>query len=269
MKFYTLAITLVFSFACYSQNQKVDIGEFEFELEYEISGSGKYIVLLEAGMTRDLNDWEPVFDDIAKITKVIRYSRVGNGNSSKIKQHFSAEDYASHANKLLEVLNINKPVIYLSHSYGGLISRAFAANYPDQVNALLFLDPSSEHDLDIMREIDLKKATEEIEKMMKAGSVHGLPNSYLDYWSKRPMPDFSDIGDIPVTVIATIKKWDKPPILLMTDQGRKKMGEWHKSWAEQFPRGRAILTSNSYHFIQNSEPELVIQELKTLIARLN
>lgn len=69
------------------------------------------------------------------------------------------------------------------------------------------------------------------------------------------MPSYEEIGDIPVVLIAKIKKWQKPPILLMTDKGRELMGEYHQDWAQSFPRGKAILTENSYHFIQKEEPE--------------
>jgi hypothetical protein len=33
-------------------------------------------------------------------------------------------------------------------------------------------------------------------------------------------------------------------MLLLTDKSRKIMGEWHKSWVENFPWGRAILTKS-------------------------
>ncbi|NQY37232.1 MAG: hypothetical protein HRT37_20175 [Alteromonadaceae bacterium] len=31
----------------------------------------------------------------------------------------------------------------------------------------------------------------------------GMKNSFLDLWSKRPMPNYPDIKDIPVTVIVS------------------------------------------------------------------
>lgn len=82
------------------------------------------------------------------------------------------------------------------------------------------------------------------------------------------MPNYAEIGDIPLTLIATVKKWPEPPILLMTDVGRVKMAEQHKAWAQSFPQGKAVFTDKSYHFIQIDEPELVITEVAKLIARL-
>jgi len=51
MKFLA-SISLLLSFSCLAQVQTIKIGDFD--IEYELSGSGKHLVLLEAGMTRDL-----------------------------------------------------------------------------------------------------------------------------------------------------------------------------------------------------------------------
>lgn len=247
----------------------VHINLGEHHIDYQISGSGKYTILLEAGMARDLSDWDAVVQYMAKEAKVIRYSRLGNGKSSKIKQQFSAEQYAEHSKILLDELDVTQPIIHISHSYGSIIGRIFAEKYPESVKAMMLIEPASEHDLDIMRKIDLAKATQEIKWLKEMDIKDGMANEYLDYWAKRPMPNFTEIGNKPLTLIASIKKWQEPPILLMTNIGRVKMGQQHKAWAESFPQGRAVLTENSYHFIQNEEPELIIKELKLLFARLN
>ena len=266
MKFLTL-ISLLLSFSSLAQVQKINIGDFD--IEYELSGSGKYIVLLEAGMTRDLSDWDTIIPDMSKMARVIRYSRAGNGNSSKTTQQFSAEQYAFHTKSLLNALKINGPVIHVSHSYGGMLARAFTGQYPDSVSALLLIDPSTEHDLDIVKKLDLARAIKETKWMKNIGLKDGMANEYLDYWAKRPMPNFVEIGDKPLTIIASIKKFENPVVLQITDLGRKKMAEAHKAWTASFPQGKTILTENSSHYIQKEEPELVLKELAELIAKLH
>ncbi|XQW86467.1 alpha/beta fold hydrolase [Thalassotalea piscium] len=266
MKFLALT-SLLFSFSCFAQVQTINIGDFD--IEYEMSGSGKHLVLLEAGMTRDLTDWDTIIPDMSKIARVIRYSRVGNGHSSQTDQQFSAEQYASHTKSLLDRLKINEPVIHISHSYGGMLARAFAGQYPNSVEALLFIDPSTEHDLDIVKNIDLSRAIKETQWMKNRGLKEGMANEYLDYWAKRPMPNYDRIGDKPLTIIASIKKFENPIVLQITDLGREKMAEALKAWAETFPQGKAIFTEKSNHYIQKEEPELVLKELAELIGKLN
>jgi hypothetical protein len=127
---------------------------------------------------------------------------------------------------------------------------------------------SEEDHLDIVKIIGLPRAIKETKWMKNRGLKDGMANEYLDYWAKRPMPYFVEIGDKPLTIIASIKKFENPVVLKITDLGRDKRGEAHKAWAESFPQGKTVLTENSHHYIQKEEPELVLKELAELIARL-
>lgn len=250
-----------------AQSQFIKVNEFE--LEYEIAGNGKHTVLLEAGGSSAMTDWEPVFSLIAQQATVIRYSRVGNGNSTQVKRHFTSRDYADYASELLEKLKIYEPVIVVAHSYGGSVARDFAAAYPDKIKALLMLDPSSEHDVDILRAIDLEQGNKEIAQIKLDDMENGMSNNYLDFWSKRPLPDYPQIKAMPVTVIASVKTTENPANLFFTDQGRKLWGEhWH-GWATAFPQGRAVLTDKSGHYVQFDEPDLLLAELSRLIIMLD
>lgn len=236
-------------------------------MEYQLSGTGTYTILLEAGGSAGLDDWDPIYSSLTKHAKVLRYSRLGNGNSSPIQKNYSSEEYAAEALALLNALNIDDKVVYVAHSYGAYIARVFAAKYPERVSALMLIEPASEHDVDIMRSIDLELAEREIAQVKLDDMKHGMSNQYLDFWAKRPLPDYPQIPDIPVTVIASIKTYDEPPLLFFTDEAREKWGQLHQEWAESFPQGKAVLTDKSYHFPQQDEPDMVIKEIIALINR--
>lgn len=263
--FLLLALSLLF--AANVKAAFVKVGEFE--LQYKIAGSGKQIVVLEAGGSAGLDDWDTVFSSIAEQTKVIRYSRVGNGNSTAIKRHFTSMDYADHLSEFLLALDVSEPIVLVAHSYGGSVARDFAAKYPHQLDALLMLDPSSEHDVDILRAINLEQGNKEIAQIKLSDMANGMSNQYLDFWSKRPLPDYPQIKDIPVTVIASVRKVAKPSNLFFTDKGRMMWGKMWQNWAAEFPKGRSLLTEKSGHYIQNDEPMLVLRELKRLINILD
>jgi pimeloyl-ACP methyl ester carboxylesterase len=61
-----------------------------FDVEYELAGKGKHTILLEAGGSAGLSDWDPAFESLTKHAKVIRYSRIGNGGSAQIKKNYSS-----------------------------------------------------------------------------------------------------------------------------------------------------------------------------------
>lgn len=132
----------------------------------------------------------------------------------------------------------------------------------------MLVEPASEHDVDIMRRIDLTKAEKEIAQVKLDDMKNGMSNQYLDFWAKRPLPSYPEIQDIPVTVIASIKKYENPPLLFFTDEAREMWGELHSEWANAFPQGKAVLTNKSYHFPQKDEPDMVIQEVIDLLGRI-
>ncbi|MBB1280591.1 alpha/beta fold hydrolase [Pseudoalteromonas sp. SR41-1] len=238
-----------------------------FDVEYELGGKGKHTILLETGGSAGLSDWDPIFESLTKHAKVIRYSRIGNGGSAQIKKNYSSEEYAAEAALLLKTLKIEEPVVYVAHSYGAYIARVFAATYPNQIKALMLIEPASEHDVDIMRAIDLPRAEKEIAAIKLDDIKNGMSNQYLDFWAKRPLPDYPQIADIPVTVIASVKKYKKPSVLFFTDKAREMWGDLHSKWANAFPQGEIVITNKSYHYPQNDEPEMVVAQVVKLLER--
>ena len=56
-----------------------------------------------------------------------------------------------------------------------------------------------------------------------------MSHQYLDFWSKRPLSDYPQISDIPVTVIASAKKYGEPSVLFFTDKARVMWGSYTRS----------------------------------------
>lgn len=266
MRFGWLFLFCLFTFSSLAETSFVKVKSYD--VEYEVKGSGRDIILLESGGQAGLSDWDPIFESLTTKAKVIRYSRVGNGGSEKLKKNYTSEEYAQEAALLLDALDIEKPVVYVAHSYGAYIARRFAFLFPEKVSALMLIEPASEHDVDIMRQIDLEKAEKEIAQIKLDDLSNGMSNQYLDFWSKRPLPDYPQIADIPVTVIASTKKIAEPSVLLFTVQGRKMWGELHSDWVKKFPQGKAVLTEKSYHYPQNDEPKMVVAEIFELLSRI-
>jgi len=261
----TILSLLIISHGAMAELAKVQVNGFD--VEYELAGDGKHTILLEAGGSAGLSDWDPIFESLTKHAKVIRYSRIDNGGSAQIKKNYSSEEYAAEALRLLKVLKVEEPVVYIAHSYGAYIARVFAATYPNSIKALMLIEPASEHDVDIMRAIDLPRGEKEIAAIKLDDMKNGMSNQYLDFWAKRPLPDYPQIADIPVTVIASVKKYKEPPVLFFTDQAREMWGDLHSKWANAFPQGEIVITNKSYHYPQNDEPKMVVTQIVKLLER--
>ncbi len=265
MKLAFFILTFLLSSAAYPEIKTADI--LGYTIEYETLGSGEEVILMEAGGGGGLVDWGGIPEVLAKSATIIRYSRVGNGNSSRPNTLFVVEDYANHLKALLNYIGVEK-IIPVAHSYGGSVARVFAAEYPERVEGLLLVDASSEHDVDIVRSIDPELGNKEIEAIKLADIKGGKNYHIVDFWAKFPLPDFPEIKDIPVTVIASVKRYESPDNLFHSDKGRAMWGELWTKWAEAFPQGKAVLTENSYHLVPNEEPELVIKEALELLRKV-
>ncbi len=246
--------------------KQLDIGEFY--INYQEKGNGDIVILLEAGSNSDLSRWDRIFDDFAQLGRTIRYTRVGNEYPRQVTRQFSAEDYSAQLNLFLNKMKINKPVVIVSHSYGALITRMFSATYPKHVAGMLLIDPNTETDNDIMRSIDLEEAKKAIAGWQLTAMKEGMPNDFLDFWARRPMPSYPEIKDIPITVIVSSKKYTPTPNIFFTDEGRAKKAKWHKDWVAAFPQGKLVITTKSGHSVDNTEPELVLNELKLIKEKL-
>ncbi len=266
MKYGILLLISLLTSSAFAQTKYVKINGYN--VEYQMSGKGKHVILLEAGGSAGLSDWDPIFENLTKNTRVIRYSRIGNGGSEPLKKNYSSEEYAQEALLLLEVLKVDQPIVYIAHSYGAYIARRFAAMYPDKLSALMLIEPASEHDVDIMRKINLELAEQQIAQIKLDDLANGLSNQYLDFWAKRPLPDYPEIPDVPLTVIASTKKFAEPTILFFTDEGRELWGKLHSDWVSTFPQGEVVLTNRSYHYPQRDEPQMVLTEIMKLLSRI-
>lgn len=51
-----------------------------------------------------------------------------------------------------------------------------------------------------------------------------------------------------------------------TDAARALWDQFHTEWVSEFPRGRAVVTEGSGHFVHLDEPDLVLEELAALLA---
>lgn len=239
-------------------------------IEYEIKRGGDILVLFDAGALSGMAGWDPIWDDLPAEVTAIRFSRLGEGNSAPCTEQLSASDYVNEVAQLLSGLNIDRPVVYVSHSLGGITARNFATKYKGDVAALLMIDPANPRDVDIITQLNPSTGQAEIEAIKKNDYTMGENKwCFLDLiWDKSRAADFFDIGDIPVTLIAGVKVPKKPSNTLDTEQGRQLWGQYQSEWVKKFPQGKVVLAKNSGHFVQGDEPNLVINELIKLLNKL-
>lgn len=120
----------------------VDIGGSR-RLHLLCSGQGSPAVVLEAGTSSFAIDWTLVQREIAKTNRVCSYDRAGMGWSDPLPPDATATDTADlHA--LLTAAKVPAPLVLVGASRGGVLIRNYLLDHPNDVAALVFVDPASE-----------------------------------------------------------------------------------------------------------------------------
>jgi pimeloyl-ACP methyl ester carboxylesterase len=104
--------------------------------------SGKPTILLEAGIGSSSSNWAWVQSELAASTRVVASDRAGLGWSDPAPEPQDAQESARDLHAALEKAGIPGPYVVAGHSYGGLVVRAFADLYPQEVVGMVLVDAS-------------------------------------------------------------------------------------------------------------------------------
>jgi pimeloyl-ACP methyl ester carboxylesterase len=122
----------------------VDIGACKLHLNQQ--GFGQPVVVLEAGIAATSISWSPVQTRLAQFSTVCSYDRAGLGWSERRldrSRPCTLDQMVGELEALLRKSGLVAPFVLVGHSFGGLLVRAFAHAYPDQVAGLILVDPVS------------------------------------------------------------------------------------------------------------------------------
>lgn len=121
--------------------RSIDVGRCRLHLHSQ--GAGEPTVVLEAGLAATSLSWSYVQPEVAKFTRVCSYDRAGLGWSGTGRAPRTVQAMVAELKLLLHKAGFRGPFILVGHSFGGLLIRAYAAFYPEDVAGLVFVDPVS------------------------------------------------------------------------------------------------------------------------------
>lgn len=142
----------------YEENKYPATGEY-IDLEGEklhvtTKGEGeKTIVLLPGlGTTAPALDFEPLMNELAKNFQVVVVEPFGYGWSDLTKRERTVENIVEEVRTALQTAQIEGPYILMPHSLAGIYSMYYANKYPEEIEAVVGIDPTLPQALEYFNE---------------------------------------------------------------------------------------------------------------------
>lgn len=231
--------------------------------------NSKYLVVFESGLGDDRSVWKTkeTAMKIGETTDVVIYDRAGYGKSTIGSDPRNIARLTEELEAVVDQFADGRKVILVGHSLGGLVVRDYAIKNAQKVAGIIFVDPTHE---------DYNSPTQAMEDLIfnsfsaEYGSSSGAAKEAreliedLIYASSLP-----NLPQIPVVVLTSMKN-DQANI--NSDQANQKTRQdWfnaHESLKTDIIDFTHIATTNSGHYIMLEEPDLIINQINSLISKL-
>ena len=231
------------------------------KMHFQVAGVGSPTVVFEGGVTDNLNSWNPVFTEVVKFARAVRYDRMGLGASDTTTAPRSFKQIATELHTLLQNAKLYPPYILVGHSMGGPLIRAFTHMYKNEVAGMVFIDCMTEFDIigmpndsvekNLPPELFARRATPQEAELylLRTEVLSGFPE----------IRSFDPLPNIPVHVFIGQKN-------IYPDVANNRM-EWYlKSVSNQNISSLTVLPVSS-HYIHRDYPGLIVSAIHQMMFR--
>jgi pimeloyl-ACP methyl ester carboxylesterase len=225
----------------------------------------------------------PVFEALAASHHVCAYDRPGTlryiegtpltNRTTPVRQPRTVRDIVDELSALLEAAAVPKPLVLVGHSLGGLIVQLYARLHPDQVHGVVFVDPFSATVpaqfgplWPIYRDTLLNPPLGE----MPLPSTQSPASERVDLdASVAQVQSAPRLPPKPLVVLTKTESFGglKSVPGLSADDVNRFYEQAEKSVVDLAPATPQILATGSDHYIQFSQPDLVVNATELVLSR--
>jgi len=267
-----------------SADQLVDIGSHSLQMHRE--GKGMPVVVIDAGITDQLDKLRPLQDRLAQGTSVITYNRAGYGQSGPGPLPRDCAREADELKALLDKASVPGPYVLVGHSLGALNVMVFASRYPKDVAGMVLLDPPP---LSFILGQDYKELGSMAEQMTAqwqaiadstAKSADPQDQSRSKFFrmiasehremfgtTARIAAGLASFGDIPLVVMAAGKA--NPNFGPTAEEYQKYWIEQSRALAARSTRAKFVIAEESSHYLYLDAPELVAENILSVVDEVH
>jgi len=247
---------LSLSLPAYGQQRLLRVGDRRLSINCAGAPKGKATVVLMPGGGEPAKNWAKVQAQVSTFARACTYDPAGSGDSDETAEPQSAGELVEDLHALLEAAAEKKPCVLVAHSLAGIVARRFAAKFPNEVAAFVFVDSAHEEQAWRLHEID-PGGPFPADKIARMG-FFTTPGERLNWRTELPLIVLARGKPFPRTGQLTeeqFAKWDQI------------WGDMQKDLATHSPKGQYRCATNSGHFINLDDPELVVQAIRSVEPR--
>jgi pimeloyl-ACP methyl ester carboxylesterase len=263
-------------------DQMVSVGSHRLQLHTE--GTGTPVVVLDAGITDQMDKLRPLQDSLARVTRVISYNRAGYGQSDPGPFPRDAGREAEELKTMLEATSVPPPYVLVGHSLGALVVELFAARHPEAVAGMVLLDPpprgfvmgTDYRDMAAMAEQmtaqwqgigDSAAASSRPDDQAKAAFFRAIASEHREMFGEtaRLVGSITTFGDIPLVVVAAGKA--NPAMGPEAEPFQQFWIEQSRALSSLSTRGRFILAEGSSHYLYLDAPKVVEKAVLSVVQQ--
>ncbi|MDT8861148.1 alpha/beta hydrolase [Alkalihalobacillus sp. MEB130] len=235
----------------------IDIGGYTLFAKLLGNKQNNVTVVFDSGYGDDSTSWDPVLKEVLKFTKVFVYDRAGIGKSEKSNLPRTSQNMVKELNTLLISLNISPPYVLVGHSFGGVNVRLYTDEYPEDIAGLVLVDTTPAD----YRETFLPTMSNEFQETYRKQFVY--ESDYNEFMaSLKQLKELKKELHLPMIVISAGRKQH------YSKQSQKLWNDMQKQLSETSTKGEFVLASKSAHYIQNDQPEIVVQAIKRMCSKI-
>jgi pimeloyl-ACP methyl ester carboxylesterase len=120
------------------------------QMHIHCTGSGSPTVVLEAAASASWLAWRRMQPQLSPLTRVCSYDRAGHGWSDPHAGSRDADNIVGELHELLNRAGVQRPLVLVGHSAGGLYVREYVRRFPTEVAGVALLDSSTPQQLDAL-----------------------------------------------------------------------------------------------------------------------
>ena len=148
MTIYNTIITMQESKSLASMGQTVSVEGQNMQIDVQGSGEHTIVLLSGLGTYSPIEDFRPLATELSKHNQVVTVEYFGYGLSADTEEARTNDNIVAEIREALSQADIEPPYILAAHSLSGVYALDYIQEYPDEVEALVGIDPSVPNQVD-------------------------------------------------------------------------------------------------------------------------